>query len=195
MTDATHVVTRLLDRVRDGDREAIDEIFAILYDELRDLAHAQRRRWRGNATINTTALIHEAYVKLVGGEGAELESRAHFRSLAARAMRHVLCDYARSQAAQRRGGGLAPVTLDEVVAAGERPAFMSEDSELLVALDEALRRLEQAEPRQAQVVECRFFGGLSVEETATALDISTRTVKRDWAVAQAWLHREMQAGA
>jgi RNA polymerase sigma factor (TIGR02999 family) len=190
-----NAVTRLLDRVRDGDREALDEVFVILYDELRDLARRQRRRWQGNATLNTTALIHEAWVKLAGGRGHDLEDRGHFRSLASKVMRHVLCDYARQQAAQRRGGGLDQMTLETDLAAGLGSKVTSGEPEALVALDEALGRLERLAARQAEVVECRFFGGLSVDETAAALDISPRTVKRDWSLAQAWLHREMSADA
>lgn len=193
MKDQRQPVTLLLERVKDGDRGALDQVFEILYDELREIARRQRRRWKGDQTLNTTALIHEAYLKLVGLEGADLESRAHFRALAAKAMRHILCDYARRQGAQRRGGDLERLTLDERVASGRDDAFAPDDSEILVALDEALRRLEAVEPRQGKVVECRFFGGLTVEETATALAISTRTVKRDWSLAQAWLHREMSS--
>jgi RNA polymerase sigma factor (TIGR02999 family) len=191
--DERTAVTRLLERVKDGDRAALDEVFAILYDELGEIARRQRRRWQGNATLDTTALIHEAYVKLVGLEGADLESRAHFRALASRAMRHILCDYARHQGAQRRGGEMERLTLDERAANARAVGFAAEDSDALVALDEALQRLEAVDRRQGDVVECRFFGGLTVEETATALGISTRTVKRDWSLAQAWLHREMSS--
>jgi RNA polymerase sigma factor (TIGR02999 family) len=191
--DERTAVTRLLERVKDGDRAALDEVFAILYDELGEIARRQRRRWQGNATLDTTALIHEAYVKLVGLDGADLESRAHFRALASRAMRHILCDYARHQGAQRRGGEMERLTLDERAANARAVGFAAEDSDALVALDEALQRLEAVDRRQGDVVECRFFGGLTVEETATALGISTRTVKRDWSLAQAWLHREMSS--
>lgn len=195
MKDDRQPVTGLLARVKDGDRAALDEVFAILYDELREIARRQRRRWQGDQTLDTTALIHEAYVKLVGVEGADLESRAHFRALAAKAMRHILCDYARHQAAQRRGGDLERLTLDERIASGRDTALPPDDPEILVALDEALGRLEDVEPRQSEVVQCRFFGGLTVEETATALGVSTRTVKRDWSLAQAWLHREMHSAS
>lgn len=190
MSTTESAVLRLLDRIRDGDREALDQVFGILYDELRDLARRQRRRWDGVATLNTTALIHEAWVKLAGHDGPDLESRAHFRSLAARAMRHILCDYARFRAAHRRGGRADHLTFEDQWA-GHLDGPARDEPEVLVALDEALRRLERLEPRQAEIVACRFFGGLSVEETAAALDVSPRTVKRDWAFAQAWLHREL----
>ncbi|HEX2166288.1 MAG TPA: sigma-70 family RNA polymerase sigma factor [Longimicrobiales bacterium] len=188
-------VARLLEDMGGGDRQAVDELFAILYDELRDLAGRQRARWRGNHTINTTALVHEAYVRLVGQSRIHVEDRAHFRALAARAMRHILCDYARDAAAQKRGGHLEKLPFDELLAVPDAGAFTASQSHTLVALDDALARLDDLDPRQGRVVECRFFGGLTIDETATALGISPRTVKRDWAMAQAWLHREMSAGA
>lgn len=186
-------VVRLLDRVNDGDRSALDQLFRLLYDELKELARRQRRRWRGDYTLNTTALVHEAWVKLVGRAGTALDTSAHFKALAGRAMRHILCDYARRQAAQRRGGRLERLTLDELKSpVGDKG--VGESPERLVLLDEALSRLERVDPRQSRVVECRFFGGLTVEETAVAIGISPRTVKRDWAMAQAWLHRAMTDG-
>lgn len=184
-------VARLIEQLGSGDQEAVDQLFALLYDELKELAGRQRRRWHGNYTLNTTALVHEAYVKLVGQSRIEVEGRAHFRALAARAMRHILCDYARDRTTQKRGGHLERLPLDELIAFSDQPAFTDGQAHTLVALDAALARLEQIDPRQAKVVECRFFGGLTIEETATALDISPRTVKRDWAMAQAWLHREL----
>lgn len=184
-------VTRLVEKLRDGDRSVRDELFDLLYEELKEIAGRQRRRWRGNYTLNTTALLHEAYVRLVDRSSLDVESRAHFRALSARAMRHILCDYARDRAAKKRGGGLERLTLEELDDPRVQVPSTGRESELLVALDEALRRLETIDPRQSAVVECRFFGGLTIEETATALEISPRTVKRDWAVAQAWLHREM----
>jgi RNA polymerase sigma factor (TIGR02999 family) len=189
------IVVRLLEDLRGGDRQAVDQLFAILYDELRDLAGRQRARWRGNHTMNTTALVHEAYVRLVGQSRIHVEGRAHFRALAARAMRHILCDYARDAAVQKRGGRFEKLPFDELLALPDERAFTAAQSHTLVALDDALARLDELDPRQGKVVECRFFGGLTIEETATALGISPRTVKRDWAMAQAWLHREMSAGA
>jgi RNA polymerase sigma factor (TIGR02999 family) len=191
MNETQETVARLLESLESGDRAALDELFALLYRELKELAGRQRRRWHGNYTFNTTALVHEAYVKLVGQEPIRAESRAHFRALAARAMRHILCDYARARGAEKRGGGREQLRLDELENLGSHVEFTERQSDTLVALDGALRRLEQLDPRQSAVVECRFFGGLTVEETATAMGISPRTVKRDWAMAQAWLHREM----
>lgn len=191
MDETRTAAARLLEELKNGDREALDELFTLLYGELKELAARQRRRWSGNFTLDTTALLHEAYVKLVGQSRIDLESRAHFRALAARAMRHILLDYARERGAKKRGGGLERLRLDELRCAPERIVFTPEQSETLIALDDALRRLERLEPRQSEVVECRFFGGLTVEETATAVGVSPRTVKRDWAQAQAWLHREM----
>lgn len=191
MNQTQNTVTRLLEKLRGGDRSALDQLFDLLYDELKEIAGRQRRRWHGNHTLDTTALLHDAYVRLVGRSSLDVESRAHFRALSARAMRHILCDYARDRAAKKRGGGLERLTLDELDAPHGPIQFTERESELLVALDEALHRLEAVDPRQSGVVECRFFGGLTIEETATALGISPRTVKRDWAVAQAWLRREM----
>lgn len=194
MPDETHTrVARLLAALQEGDAAAVDELFAVLYEELHAIAHRQRRQWVGDETLQTTVLVHEAYLKLVGRTGIGATSRAHFLALAARAMRHILCNYARDRRAQKRGGGFDHVPFDELSADAARLAFSTGPSDALVALDEALRRLEQVDPRQGRVVECRFFGGLTIEETAAALGVSPRTVKRDWAVAQAWLHREIEA--
>lgn len=192
MADETRTrVTQLLAQLPDGDAGAVDELFALLYEELRAIARRQRRRWRGEETLQTTALVHEAFLKLVDQERIAAESRAHFLAVASRAMRHILCNYARDRRAQKRGGAMEHVALDESRGDAAPGNVTSESTEMLVALDEALGRLEQIDPRQSKVVECRFFGGLTIEETATALGVSPRTVKRDWAVAQAWLHREM----
>lgn len=186
-------VARLLDEMGNGDGQAVDRLFAILYDELKELAGRHRQRWRGNHTLNTTVLVHEAYLKLVGQTRIKVDNQAHFRALGARAMRQILCNYARDQQAHKRGGPHPALPLDELWTLPD-PAQVSEShSANLVALDEALCRLEKINPRQAWTVECRFFGGLTVEETATAIGTSRRTVKRDWAMAQAWLHREIEA--
>jgi RNA polymerase sigma factor (TIGR02999 family) len=185
-------VTRLLGEVRGGDRDALGELFTVVYDELQLLARRQRRRWDGDYTLNTTALVHEAYLKLVDRSRIGVESRAHFYALASRAMRHILCNYARDKQARKRGGDLRRVSFDEGRLPAGRAASPDRTSDLLAALDDALRRLEELEPRQGRVVECRFFGGLTVKETATALGVSPRTVKRDYAMAQAWLHRELE---
>jgi len=184
-------VTELLTDPPDGDAAAVEELFAVLYDELRAIAHRQRRRWQGDDTLQTTALVHEAFLKLVDQDRIAAESRAHFLGVAARAMRHILCNYARDQRAQKRGGGAVHVVLDESKGNAVSSNAPSEPMGVLISLDEALRRLERVDPRQSKVVECRFFGGLTIEETAGALGVSQRTVKRDWAMAQAWLHREM----
>jgi RNA polymerase sigma factor (TIGR02999 family) len=169
-----------------GDREALDEVFALVYDELRRRAQAQRRRWSGDQTLDTTALVHEAYLKLVDQSRAQWNDRAHFLAVAARAMRHVLVNYAEQRRAAKRGGGAPHVPLDENNPVSE------ETADEVIALHEALQRLADVSERQARVVEARFFAGLSIEETAAALDISPATVKRDWQLASAWLHREMQ---
>ena len=186
-------LTRLLDAAHGGDPEAFDAGFALVYDELKAIAKRQRRRWRGAPTLNTTALVNEAYLKLAGPDPPGVEGRAHFFALASTAMRHILCNHARERSAQKRGGGAAHVTFDESGPSGAAAA--TDPADTLLALDGALRRLEAVAPRQGRVVECRFFGGLSVEETARALDLSPRTVKRDWALAQAWLQRDMRADA
>ena len=192
MTEETRTrVTERLAELAAGHAAAVDELFAILYEELRGIAHRQRRRWRGDDTLHTTALVHEAFLKLVDQDRIAAGSREHFLAVAARAMRHVLCNYARERRALKRGGAIEHVTLDDSRRGVWTGNPLSEPADVLVALDEALVRLEQVDPRQSKVVDCRFFGGLTIEETAAALDMSPRTVKRDWAVAQAWLHREM----
>lgn len=191
-TQPLTTVSRLLEDLQDGDGDALERLFGIVYEELKAVAHRQRRQWRGNDTLNTTALVNEAYLKLIGPAALDVASRGHFFALAATAMRHILCNYARERQAQKRGGGYEHVPLDERRAAQGPVDFSGEHADTLAALDAALRRLEQVDPRQSQVVECRFFGGLTVEETALALAISPRTVKRDWAMAQAWLQHEME---
>lgn len=189
---ADQTVTRLLGQLRDGDSSALNALLQLLYDELRMIAHRQRQRWRGHYTLHTTALVHEAYLKLVDQEYVNAESRAHFFALASRAMRHLLCNYARDQKRQKRGGGVQKLPLDEALAV---PAFgrdlPEEDAAKLEALDDALRRLERFDAQLCQIVECRFFGGMTIADTAAALAISPATVKRHWNLAQAWLHREL----
>ncbi|MGD2070790.1 MAG: sigma-70 family RNA polymerase sigma factor [Gemmatimonadota bacterium] len=185
-------ITTMLESVRDGDRAAIDALFPVLYDELRRLARAQRREWRGDYTLNTTALVHEAYLKLVRQDRVGWSERSHFFALAAKAMRHILTDYARRRQAAKRGGGAERVELEEV--AGAVNPVPPESATELLALDDALARLEAANERQARVVECRFFAGLCVTETAAALGISEATVKRDWRVARAILRDALDPG-
>ncbi|MDF1504959.1 ECF-type sigma factor [Roseisolibacter sp. H3M3-2] len=166
-----------------------DAAFGAVYDELRRLARRQLRREAAGHTLNTTALVHEAYLRLAEQRAAPVE-RGHFLSLAATAMRRILVDHARRHRAAKRGAGVRAVTLDDAdaLAADDR-------AELFVALDEALARLAALDARQARVVECRFFGGLTEEETAEALGIGLRTAKRDWAKARGWLHRALHGDA
>jgi RNA polymerase sigma factor (TIGR02999 family) len=186
-------VTRLLQAVRTGDRQALHDLFPLVYDELRAQAQWQRRRWHGNRTVNTTALVHEAYLKLVDQTQVQWQSRAHFLGVASKAMRHILIDYARYHRREKRGGDHPNVPLHAVpeVAASISIEMSLEKAETLIALDEALDRLKTLNERQSNVIECRFFGGMTIPDTAEALGISPATVKRDWGLAQAWLYREM----
>jgi RNA polymerase sigma factor (TIGR02999 family) len=190
---SNEAVSRLLDAIQAGDRAALDELYSLVYGEVRVLAHRERRRWDTSGMLNTTALVHEAYLKLVKQRQIHFETRAHFFALAATAIRHIVSNYARDRQARKRGGGVRTVSLSDV---GTDPAgalrVSDEHVNVLVAIDEALNRLEGVSPRQREVVECRFFGGMSIEETAAALEVSPRTVKRDWMLAQAWLQRELQ---
>jgi RNA polymerase sigma factor (TIGR02999 family) len=185
--------TRRLARIRNGDAAAVDELFALVYDELRGLARAQRRRWEGDHTLNTTVLVHEAYLRPVGQTSPEWEDRAHFMSVAARAMRHILIDYARQRQAQKRGGARERLSLDEIESslAGADPSEARDEA--LLALDASLERLAGESERQSRIVECRFFGGMTIEETAEAVGVSPATVKRAWTAAQAWLYRDLRA--
>ena len=178
-------VTDLLEAARAGDRAALDRVFSIVYEELRGLAHAQRGRWRGDYTLDTTALVHEAYLKLVDQRSSSFRDRGHFMAVAAKAMRHILVNYAERRRAAKRGGGAEHVPIEQFNPVSEEAA------EEVLALHEALDRLARLNERQARVVEARFFAGLPIELTAEALEISPATVKRDWKLASAWLHREI----
>ena len=193
MTDGSQTTfTALLGRARQGDAPAVGELFTLVYDELKRMARGQRRQ-RPELTLNTTALVHEAFIKLAGRESLAVRDRAHFLSVAAMAMRQILLDHARRRLAGKRGGGAHSISFDDIEAALDGAAGLTEmKAEALLALDETMARLAQRSERQSRVVECRFFGGLSVEETAQALGISSATVKRDWAMAQAWLYRDLQ---
>jgi RNA polymerase sigma factor (TIGR02999 family) len=184
MSDRGHV-TGALSRLQAGEAGAFDQLVALIYKDLRRLARRQLRVLPPGQTLSTTGLVHEAYLKLRAQRGAPWRDRGHFFAVAARAMRHILIDYAKRRRRQKRGDGQVPVTLDEATMAVTREA------EHLIAVDEALGRLAALEPRLAQVVECRFFAGLSDEETAEALGVSPRTVQRDWVQARAWLGGEM----
>lgn len=180
-------ITTLLQALRQGDSGALDRLLPLVYGELRRRAHQQLRRRRPGETLATTALVHEAYLKLSGSAHRNYQDRIHFFAVASRAMRQILVDYARSQAAAKRGAGHR-VDLDPDLLADPGRA------EQLLALDDALRELEALDPRLARIVELRFFGGLSVEETGEALDLSPRTVKRDWRRARAFLYRAVSGG-
>ncbi len=182
---ASEKVTLLLHQVAGGKRAAVDELTPLVYQELKRIAGGQLKGERPGHTLQATALVHEAYLKLVDQREVDWQGRAHFFGVAARLMRRILLDYARSRHRLKRGGDAHQTSLDEaLVVSADRASD-------LVMIDEALTRLEQLDARQAKVVELRFFGGLSVEETAEAMGISTPTVKREWAMARAWLHREL----
>jgi RNA polymerase sigma factor (TIGR02999 family) len=187
-----HTVTQLLVDVRAGDRSAFDRLFPIVYQQLHGLAHGQRARWQGDHTLNTTAIVHEAYLKLAAPEEPDWENRAHLLAVAATAMRQILIDYARIKQAKKRGGDQVRVTLDEMRVEGLGPEISSDKADSLIALHEALDRLKERDERQSKVVEYRFFGGMSIPDTATALGVSHATVERDWAMAKAWLFRDMK---
>ena len=185
-------VTRLLRDVASGDRDAFDRLVPLVYDELREVARRQRRQWQGDDTLGTTALIHEAYLRLADQPAPGWTSRPHFLSVASRAMRHVLLDYAKRQHAEKRGGDGRRVPVEEIdVALQSQGEFGGQHAEALLAVEEALVRLERDDPSLARVVECRFHGGLTIEDSAMALEISPATVKRRWALAQAWLYRDL----
>ena len=187
MSDATDV-TVLLRAVASGDATALEPLLPQVYAVLRRIAGAKLRREQDGHTLTPTDLVHEAYLKLVPLPDVEWQSRAHFFAIASRAMRHVLIDHAERRNAVKRGGGQAPLTLSDD---GSATNTSLDD---LIALGDALSRLERLDARQARVVECRFFGGLSLEQTAEALNISAATVSRDWTFARAWLHRELDVG-
>jgi len=193
MSDASQsTFTALLERARQGDRTARDRLFSMVYDQLRRIARRQRRKRDGN-TLNTTALVHEAYIKLGGADQFGVRDRAHFMAVAATAMRQILIDHARSRRTAKRGGGRPTIPLDEIEGALRAgPDFSDDKAEALLSLDDVLERLGRHSPRQRSVVECRFFAGYSIEETAQALGIAPATVKRDWAMAQAWLYRALR---
>lgn len=175
-------ITRLLHDLKEGRREAFDELLPQVYDELRRAAHLRLRNERADHTLNTTALVHEVYLKLVDQRTVDWQNRAHFFAVASRAMRQILVSYARQRNADKRGGGATPVAFDEAFG-----VFSDDRSEELVALDEALGLLDRINPRYGRIVECRFFGGLTIEETAEALGVAPVTVTRDWRMARAWL--------
>ncbi|MEM6327228.1 MAG: ECF-type sigma factor [Bacteroidota bacterium] len=186
MPDASTTV--LFRAARGGDPDALGALLPRVYDDLRQIAHARLRRQRPGETLNTTAVVHEAYLRLASGDGAEIKDRSHFFALAARAMRFVLVDYARERSAQKRGGDQEALSL---TAAGEIASKADADAHNLLTLDAALARLADRSERLAEVVEMRFFGGMEHAEIAEATGRSVPTVKRDWRRARAWLHAAM----
>ncbi len=186
---ATGEISQLLAACRRGEQGAMDELFPVVYDELHALAHRQLCRRRPGQTLNTTVLVHEAYLKLVDPSQAQWQDRNHFLSVAAVAMRHIVVDYARRSSAQKRGGDLRPVQVDEDLLV-DRTGLGGKAEEIL-AIHEALSSLTEMNARLSQVVELRFFAGLTVEETAQVMAVSDRTVKRDWRKARAFLYREL----
>jgi len=183
-------VTRLLHRASNGEPEALQQVLGLLHERLRGIARRQLAGEGQGHTLETDGLVHEAYLRLEGLERIQWRDRQHLLSMAARTMRRVLIDYAEQRRAQKRGGGEVVVALDDVHPA---VAVLDRHTDELQALDEALVRLADLSPRQSQVVECRFFVGLSIEETADALELSPATVKREWTAARAWLNRELSA--
>jgi RNA polymerase sigma-70 factor, ECF subfamily len=186
MESSTGDITYLLNRLANGDQQAAAQLVPLVYDELRRLAVRRLRHERPNHTLQATALVHEAYMKLAAQRGARWQNRAQFFAVASQAMRRILVDYARTQQRTKRGGKQLRVTLEEVC------VVSPEISEEILAVDESLARLEQLDPRQARVVELRYFTGLNTEEAAEALGISAKTVTREWNVARAWLYADLK---
>ena len=186
VTAPAHEITDLLADLSDGNRAVVDVILPRVYDELQALAHGKLRRERADHTLNTTALVHEAYLKLVKQDRVTWQNRAHFFAIASTAMRRILVNYAHKRNAEKRGGGQALATFEEGMGHGHEAR-----AEELIALDAALERLAALDERQSQVVEYRFFGGLTHEEIAEVLGVSVPTVGRDWRFARAWLSREL----
>jgi len=178
-------VNQLLSDWSDGNQQALEQLLPLIYNELRHLAHHFLYRERSGHTLQTTALVHEAYLKLVDQRDPHWQNRAHFFAIAAQAMRRILIDSARKHAAQKRGGPLEKVSLDESLAISMEPNMK------LLALDEALNTLAEIDPGQSRVVELRYFGGLTIEETAEVMNLSAATIKREWAMARAWLHQAL----
>jgi RNA polymerase sigma-70 factor, ECF subfamily len=186
-SEASPNITQILKRYSDGDKTALDELLPKVYDELRRLAGAYMRRESPNHTLQPTALVHEAYFRLVDQKNVKWQNRGHFFGIAAQMMRRILVDHARIRHAEKRGGKATKISFEEGL------HWTPRDEPDILSLDSALTRLTELDERQGKVVELRYFGGLGVEETAEALGISPATVKRDWTVAKAWLLRELNS--
>ena len=182
-------ISQLLARWREGDHEALQTLVPLLYDELRRLAHQNLRKARPDHTLQTTALVHEAYLRLDKQHAPQFQNRDHFVAICALLMRQILTGYERTRRAAKRGGGGTAITLDDAGLAEKQRTLD------LIALDDALNGLALLDPQQSQIVELRFFGGLSIEETAKLLELSPATIKRHWATARVWLHRELNREA
>jgi RNA polymerase sigma factor (TIGR02999 family) len=190
---AQHTVTRLLRELKAGNRQAFSELLPLVYGELHQIAQRHRQTWEGEETLDTTALVHEAYLRLVDQSAPQWQSHPHFLAVASTAIRQILLDYAKRKRATKRGGGQQHVPLHEIEAALTGSEGLAEArSEALVALDESLRRLEQRDHRQSRIVECRFFGGMTIQDTANALGVAPATVARGWLLAKAWLYRDLK---
>jgi len=192
MSTPQQTITRLLQKYDAGDQKVLELLFKHVYKNLHLIAQKRRRQWHGNNTLNTTAILHEAYLKLVDQSDMEWESRTHFYAVASKAMRHILIDYARDQNRQKRGGDQKKVSLEQLSLIGGEVSLPDNQARTLIVLDEALLRLEEENSRQSQIVEFRIFGGMTIKETADALGVSPMTVKRGWRMAKLWLYREMQ---
>jgi RNA polymerase sigma factor (TIGR02999 family) len=188
MAVAPQEVSQLLVEWRNGDQQALDKLMPLVYDELRRIASRYMRRERAGHTLQTTALVNEAFLRMVGQQNVDWQNRAHFFGVAASVMRHLLVDRARANGRVRRGGHPQQVTLDEAAVVSEQKG------EELLALDEALTKLNEIDKRKVKIVELRYFSGLSAEETAEVLGVSEITVKREWLKAKAWLYRELTVG-
>jgi RNA polymerase sigma factor (TIGR02999 family) len=184
MSTSDHDVTLLLRQWSDGNQQALSDLLPIIYDELRRVAHQYLHREHAEQTLQTTALVHEAYLKLIDQRSVNWQNRAHFFAIAAQAMRRILIDNARKRSAAKREG--EKVSLDDVA------IISSDKADHLLALDEALRKLEDIDPQQSKIIELRYFGGLTIEETGEAMNLSPATVKREWAMARAWLYQALK---
>ena len=185
MAQDSHEVTQLLIQWSNGDKAALDKLMPLIYGELRQLARHYMKSERSGHTLQTTALVNEAYLRLINRKQVQWQNRAHFFAIAAQLMRSILVDHARSHAYAKRGGGARKIALDDAMAVSQQRATE------VVALDDALKRLAEIDPQQSRIVEMKFFGGLTIEETAEVLGLSPATIKREWRTAKAWLYHEL----